>query len=83
MDDQHCLVMEYMPAGDLHQQMELRNFTPLEEPMIRHLLLQICNALLYLHRHQIIHRDIKLENVLLSEDGSSCIAKLADFGLSE
>ena len=51
--------------------------------MVRHLLRQICDAILYLHQRQIIHRDIKLENILLSEDGYSCKVKLADFGLSE
>ena len=30
-----------------------------------------------------MHRDIKLENVMLSEDGSGCTVKLADFGISE
>ena len=80
---QHCLVMEHMPGGDLYQQMKLREFEPLTESMIRHILLQICSALKYLHTRQIVHRDIKLENVMLSEDGSGCTAKLADFGLSE
>ena len=46
---QHCLVMEHMPGGDLYQQMKLREFEPLTESMIRHILLQICSALKYLH----------------------------------
>ena len=51
--------------------------------MIVHILVQICQAIKHLHTRQIIHRDIKLENVMLSEEGSGCTAKLADFGLAE
>ena len=53
--------------------------------MARSIIRQIGLALKYLHAHRIIHRDIKLENVLLSNSNSisSFRAKLADFGLAE
>lgn len=63
--------------------MMLREFKPLKETMIRPIFRQICDALSYLHRHQIVHRDIKLENIMLSEEGTGFLAKLADFGLAE
>ena len=48
------------------------------------MLRQICQALSYLHAHKIVHRDIKLENVLLSNSEiATAKAKLADFGLSQ
>ena len=61
----------------------MRQFKPLLESMIIHILRQICVALKHIHGSGIIHRDIKLENVMLSEEGSGCTAKLADFGLAE
>ena len=51
--------------------------------MARSILLQISQALKYLHVHQIIHRDIKLENIMLTSRKTNCGAKLADFGLAE
>lgn len=40
---------------------------------------QLCDALAYLHEHGIVHRDVKLNNVLLTENGR---AKLIDFGIA-
>lgn len=40
---------------------------------------QILNALAYAHRHKVVHRDVKPENVILFEDGT---ARLADFGIA-
>ena len=40
-------------------------------------------ALKYLHSHKIIHKDIKLENIMLSKTDGKYVAKLADFGLAE
>ncbi|MGE5140049.1 MAG: protein kinase domain-containing protein [Rudaea sp.] len=40
---------------------------------------QVCAALAHAHAHGIVHRDLKLENVLITPDG---VAKLADFGLA-
>lgn len=82
-DGEHCLVMQYMPAGDLFQQLESRNCEPFGENEARHLLHQICLAVKQLHDCKILHRDLKLENVVLIERESGCQAKLADLGLAE
>ena len=72
--------MEYMAGGDLQQFLASINYKPLKVPVARKITFQIAQALKYLHQHRIIHRDIKLENIMLTENFN---AKLADFGLSE
>ena len=43
---------------------------------------QLLEALIYLENKGIIHRDLKLENILLVNREDNCLIKLADFGLS-
>lgn len=69
--------MEYMPGGDLYQ---LLSSIVIPQQTIRFIIAEVILALLYLHSKDIIHKDIKPENVLLSKDGHF---KLTDFGLSE
>lgn len=47
----------------------------------RRMLLQLCEALSYLHAHQIIHRDLKPSNIMITHNGLNL--KLIDFGLSD
>ncbi|KAA0192326.1 hypothetical protein HAZT_HAZT004430, partial [Hyalella azteca] len=52
---------------------------PLTEEQISYITHHLLQALDYVHRHRVIHRDIKAGNVLLTTDGG---VKLADFGVS-
>eukprot|EP00730_Choanoeca_flexa_P005525 TRINITY_DN11966_c2_g1_i1.p1 TRINITY_DN11966_c2_g1~~TRINITY_DN11966_c2_g1_i1.p1 ORF type:complete len:377 (+),score=61.95 TRINITY_DN11966_c2_g1_i1:26-1132(+) len=52
---------------------------PLSIPDIKSLCHQFCTGMAYLHSSDILHRDIKTRNILLSADG---VLKIADFGLS-
>ena len=64
------LVMEYCPGGDLFDVLHKRKPSYFDVPNAQILSSQILLALEYLHSLTIVHRDLKLENVLLSEDGA-------------
>ena len=49
---------------------------------IRWIYSELCEAIQYLHCNYIVHRDLKLENVLVSQNESQIQIKLADFGFS-
>ncbi|XP_065343207.1 uncharacterized protein Nuak1 isoform X3 [Cloeon dipterum] len=71
------LVMEYAAGGELYDYLSERKV--LSEVEARRIFRQIATATYYCHKHKICHRDLKLENILLDENGN---AKIADFGLS-
>lgn len=67
------IVMEYVEGQSLYHRW------PLPLPEILAVTQQVCAALDHAHTHGIIHRDLKLENILLTAGGQ---AKLTDFGLA-
>ncbi|WOL11523.1 putative serine/threonine protein kinase IRE isoform X1 [Canna indica] len=72
------LVMEYLNGGDLYSL--LRNLGCLDEDMARTYIAEVVLALEYLHSLNVIHRDLKPDNLLIARDGH---IKLTDFGLSK
>ncbi|XP_020589505.1 probable serine/threonine protein kinase IRE isoform X2 [Phalaenopsis equestris] len=72
------LVMEYLNGGDLYSL--LRNLGCLSEDMARLYIAEVVLALEYLHSLNVIHRDLKPDNLLIARDGH---IKLTDFGLSK
>ena len=48
---------------------------------VNRLLMELCDAVGYVHSHQIVHRDIKPENILITRDGHH--PKLIDFGFAD
>ncbi|KAJ0546731.1 putative protein kinase AGC-MAST family [Helianthus annuus] len=72
------LVMEFLNGGDLFSL--LRTLGCLEENMARVYIAEVVLALEYLHSLNIIHRDMKPDNLLIGPDGH---IKLSDFGLSK
>jgi serine/threonine protein kinase len=76
--DHIFFVMEYVSGGDLQEQLnELQVFC---ERRTKFYAAEITLAVQFLHQHGILHRDLKLENVLVGSDGH---CKIADFGLSK
>lgn len=75
--DSICFIMEYAAGGELRAYVEKRSF--LSEDEARHFFKQIVRAVHYMHSKKTIHRDLKLENILL-DAGQRC--KIVDFGLS-
>ncbi|XP_023586076.1 NUAK family SNF1-like kinase 2 isoform X2 [Trichechus manatus latirostris] len=71
------IVMEYASQGDLYDYISERQ--RLSEPDARHFFRQIVSAVSYCHQNGVVHRDLKLENILLDANGN---IKIADFGLS-
>lgn len=76
------LVLEYANNGDLLTY--LNNLDILDEDTIKSFFKQICLGVKYLHDNNIIHGDIKLENILLFKKSleNEIAVKLADFGFS-
>jgi serine/threonine protein kinase len=71
------LVMEYAGGGELYNYVAQRQ--RLGEAETCRLFHQIVSGVEYCHRAKVIHRDLKLENILLDKGGN---VKIADFGLS-
>ena len=73
-----CIVMEYICAGDLLSYIKKRS--KLTEAVSKFIFRQIILALKYIHNHNIVHRDIKLDNILIDLDNN---IKICDFGVSK
>jgi serine/threonine protein kinase len=79
--DLPCLVMELLDCSLRHYLREDSDDLPLIYQI--RLNLDIANALAYLHKNKMIHRDLCGDNVLISKgDGESIVAKIGDFGMS-
>ncbi|XP_037399279.1 mitogen-activated protein kinase kinase kinase kinase 4 isoform X9 [Pygocentrus nattereri] len=78
-DDQLWLVMEFCGAGSITDLVKNTKGNKLKEDQIAYICREILRGLAHLHAHHVIHRDIKGQNVLLTENAE---VKLVDFGVS-
>ncbi len=73
----HYIAMEYVPGGTLQDLM--RRDGRLGEGAALRIAAEVADALAYAHGRDVVHRDIKPHNILLTQDGH---VKVADFGIA-
>ncbi|XP_067853396.1 mitogen-activated protein kinase kinase kinase kinase 4 isoform X2 [Heptranchias perlo] len=78
-EDQLWLVMEFCGAGSVTDLVKKTKGNCLKEDWIAYICREVLRGLAHLHSHHVIHRDIKGQNVLLTENAE---VKLVDFGVS-
>jgi serine/threonine protein kinase/Tfp pilus assembly protein PilF len=81
-EGERFLVLEYLPGGTLKEKLQMLNASGGELPLadVVRYALQIAEGLGHAHRRHIIHRDVKTDNIMLTEGGS---LKITDFGLAK
>jgi tRNA A-37 threonylcarbamoyl transferase component Bud32 len=79
MDEQPYLAMEFVEGETLVQYIERTKDLPLSDALLEDLIRGLISALEYAHEANVVHLDIKLENVMFSKRGE---VKLMDFGLA-
>ncbi|XP_053186917.1 serine/threonine-protein kinase Nek1-like [Scomber japonicus] len=73
------IVMDYCEGGDLSKKIESQKGKLFSEDQILDWFVQICLALKHIHDSNILHRDIKPQNIFLTKDGT---VQLGDFGVA-
>ena len=76
-DNYIYLILEYCDNGDLKHFLKKR---PMKEKKVREFMKQIVSGLEYLNSHNIYHRDLKPQNILITKD---LTLKISDFGLAK
>jgi serine/threonine protein kinase len=73
------LIIEYCGLNSLQSYLKSKESKRLDEPEAKKIFRQVANGIAFLHSQNIVHRDIKAENLMLTEDGT---IKIIDFGFS-
>ena len=73
-----CIIFEYIEGKSLAEHVRVGT---LSEKQVKNILAEICDALFYMHRNQVVHCDLKPENIIITEGDYK--AKIIDIGLPE
>jgi len=76
-DDQLWLVMEFCGAGSVNDLIKSVKGSSLREDWIAYICKEVLNGLSHLHSHRVIHRDIKGQNVLLTDNAEVKLGRFA------
>jgi len=77
LKNRKAIVMELCSGGDLYKR------HPYSEKQAAKIVKECLSAIAYLHSHNVIHRDVKYENIMFESDAPNAQVKLIDFGLSK
>lgn len=72
-----CIIMELCTGGDLYSRF------PYPERQAGEIMTSILSAVSYMHKNNIMHRDLKFENIMFESDARDAPVKIIDFGLSK
>ena len=76
------IVMDLIKGPDLYVYLKSRKFQ-LSEQRIKFVHFKICQAVQYLQKFGVMHRDLKLQNIMMSDDSETAEPKLVDFGFAK
>jgi len=80
-ENEILLILDLATGGELYQRLQIENrFNELDA---KHVIYSLLDACAYLHEMDIVHRDIKLENILLVSSANNTHVKITDFGLAK
>ena len=79
LDERPWFAVEHMAGGSLHDFLRIEQAEQHESALLARIVAHVASGMAYLHAQDIMHRDLKTANVLLSDEAH---AKVTDFGLS-
>jgi NIMA (never in mitosis gene a)-related kinase len=74
------IVMDFCEGGELHQLLKERRGAVLPEQQVLDYFVQLCLAMKHVHDRKVLHRDIKSQNIFLTQNRK--VLKLGDFGIA-
>ena len=81
-NDYIYIVTEYIGGGTLGQYLKKKKFN-FSERQATNIMSQIANGVKYLHQYGIAHRDLKPDNIMITQQNDYGVIKIMDFGLSK
>ena len=75
-----CIVMDFCEGGDLHHMLGAQQGRLLPEGQVLDYFVQLCLAMKHVHDRKVLHRDIKSQNIFLTQNKR--VLKLGDFGIA-